>query len=81
MGKEDVQEFASLPEASGQQCDCTDSEVVTLQTDISISLDNLPVSAECVCAGHGFTFIPSWGLTFTACPDGMEGNPMNIASG
>lgn len=46
-----------------------------------ISLDNLPVSAECICARHGFTFILSWGLTFTACPDGMEGNPMNIASG
>lgn len=73
MGKEDAQDLASLPEASGQQCDCTDSEVVTLQTDISDSLDNPPVSAECVCARHGLTFIPSWGLAFTAWPDGMEG--------
>lgn len=46
-----------------------------------ISLDNLPVSAEYVCARHGFTFILSWGLTFTACPDGMEGSPMNVARG
>lgn len=35
MGKEDAQEFASLHETSGQQCDFTDFEVVTLQTDIS----------------------------------------------
>lgn len=46
-----------------------------------MSLDNPPLSAECVCARHGFTFILSWGLPFTACPEGMEGNPMNIVSG
>ncbi len=60
---------------------------VTLQTlrlslcklTFQIFLDNPSVSAECVCARHSFTFILAWGLTLTACPDGMEESPTNIA--
>lgn len=59
---------------------------VTLQTlslslcklTFQIFLDNPSVSAECVCARQSFTFIPSWGLTLTACPDGVEESPMSI---
>lgn len=70
-----------LPETSGEQCDFTDLEASLCKLTCQIVLDNPSVFTECVCARHGFPFIPSWGLAVTACPGAMEGSPMDIVTG